>query len=303
MRKPALAAAVVGLLAAQDTIRVDVEVVSIFCSVRNRKGAFVTTLEKDQFSVFEEGKQQEIRYFARETDLPLTIGLLVDVSRSQENLIEVEKHAASQFFSRVMREKDMAFLISFGMEAELLQDSTNSPRLLKKGLEGLRVNAPPRTLHPGPVPTTVRGTILYDAVYLAANEKLKREVGRKVLVLITDGMDFGSRVRQNEAIEAAQKADAIIYSIYYADRGNYGGSDSALRKLSEETGGRVFHADRRNPLDAVFQQIQEEMRSQYLVGYTPADAKGDGGYRRIEIRTADKDLKVVARKGYYATKR
>jgi VWFA-related protein len=306
MRKPALAAAVLGLLAAQETtIRVDVEVVSIFCSVRNRKGAFVTDLEKSQFTVLEDGKQQEIRYFAREADLPLTIGLLVDVSRSQENLIEVEKHAASQFFGRVMREKDMAFLISFGSEAELLQDVTNSPRLLRKALEGLRVNAAVGGLHPGPVPTTVRGTILWDAVYLAANEKLRREVGRKVLVLITDGMDFGSRVKQSDAIEAVQKADAIVYGIYYVDQRVYGfggASDSALRKLAEETGGRVFHVDRRNPLDAIFQQIQDEMRSQYMVGYTPQNPKFDGGFRRLEIRTADRDLKVLARKGYYAVR-
>ncbi len=289
------------------TIKLDVDVVSLFCSVRTKKGTFVTNLEKGDFSIFEEGKSQEIRYFARETDLPLTIGLLVDVSKSQENLIEIEKHAAAQFFSKVLREKDMAFLISFGAAVELLQDLTNSARILRKGLNDLRLNAGVGGVLPSPVPTSrrPRGTLLHDAVYLAANEKLRREVGRKVVVLITDGVDQGSQVELGEAIEAAQKSDAIIYSIYYVDPRYlmYGGyTDSALRKLAEETGGRVFSVDRRNTLDSIFQQIQEEMRSQYAIGYTPASANRDGGFRRVEIRTGNKEHKVLARKGYYAAK-
>jgi len=290
------------------TIRVDVDVVSLFCAVRDKKGAFLTKLEKPDFTIFEDGKQQEIRYFARETDLPLTIGLLVDVSKSQENLIDAERQAASQFFTRVLRDKDMAFLISFGSEAELLQDLTNSPGLLRKGLDDLRLNTSFSGIHPGPVPTSAppRGTILFDAVYLAANEKLKREVGRKVIVVITDGVDQGSRVRLEGAIEAAQKSDAIIYSIYYVDPRFYGfyggGGDSSLKKLSEQTGGRVFHVDRRNGLDWIFKEIQEEMRSQYAIGYTPVNPNKDGGFRRVEIRTPNKDWKVLARRGYYALK-
>jgi len=296
-----------GLAAQQETvIKVDVDVVSLFCSVRDKKGAFIKDLAREQFKIYEDGKEQEIRYFARETDLPLTIGLLIDVSKSQENLIEVERRAASQFFEKVLRGNDIAFLISFGAEAELLQDFTGSPRLLKKGLEELRLSVPVGGLHPSPVPgTKMRGTILYDAVYLAATEKLRREVGRKVIVLITDGVDTGSRVKLEKAVAESQKSDVIIYGIYYSDPrayGYFGSSDSDLKKMAEETGGRVFHVDRNNTLEYAFQQIQEEMRSQYAFGYSSTNADKDGGFRKIEIKTGNRDHRVAARKGYYALK-
>ncbi len=288
------------------SIKVDVDVVNILCSVRDKKGALIGNLTKDDFTLFEDGKPQTIKYFARETDLPLTIGLLVDVSGSQARLIQEERQAAYQFFSQVLRKKDMAFLISFGPEAELLQDFTNSPRLLQSALDGLRVSSAVGGLHPGPVPTAsqMRGTVLYDAVYLAASDRLQKEVGRKAIVLITDGMDFGSRLKKEAAIEAAQRADSIIYSIYYVDQAAYGGfgmgaSDSALRQMSEETGGRLFHVGRKNPLSEIFRQLQEEMRSQYAIGFTSSNEKKDGGFRKLEIRAQDKNLKVQARKGYY----
>ena len=286
-----------------------VDLVSILASVRNRQGGLVSNLNKEDFTVFEAGKAQTLRYFARETDLPLTIGLLVDVSRSQERLIDIERQAASQFFSQVLQKKDMAFLISFGSEAELLQDYTGSPKLLRSALDQLRVMSDVTGVLPSPVPTASnpRGTILHDAVYLAANEKLKGEVGRKVIVLITDGVDQGSRTTLREAIESAQRADAIIYSLYYVDPSAYYGSfmgvsDSALKKMSEETGGRLFKIDRKHPLEDAFKQIQEEMRSQYALAYEPTNQAKDGSYRRIEIKLAQKDLKVQARKGYYASK-
>ncbi|MCC6590066.1 MAG: VWA domain-containing protein [Bryobacterales bacterium] len=289
----------------ETTIKVDVDLVSVLASVRDKKGTFVKDLKKDDFTIIEDGKKQDLRYFSQESNLPMTIGLLVDVSKSQENLIEIEKRAGAQFFTSVLKNKDMAFLISFGSEAELLQDLTNSPRLLSKGLDGLRLNASVGGFGPSPTGAKQRGTIMYDAVYLAANEKLKGEVGRKVIVLITDGMDFGSRVSREEAIAAAHKADAIIYSIYYVDPRAYGWggySDGDLKRMSEETGGRVFRVDRRNTLEDIFQQIQEEMRSQYALGYASSNAKKDGSFRKIEIHTANKDLKVQARKGYYAGK-
>jgi VWFA-related protein len=300
--------AVLGLAFAQqadDVLRVDVDLVNLLFSVRDKKGALIGNLEKEELTVFEDGKQQTIKGFTRETDLPLTLGLLVDVSRSQENLIEVEKHAAQQFFTKVLRPKDMAFLISFGSEAELLQDATNSTKLLRAGLEQLRLSAPaPEGFHPGPVPTSKkRGTILYDAVYLATTEKLKGEVGRKAIVVITDGVDVGSRTSMSEAISSAHRADTIIYSIYYSDPryAYFGGGDSELKKMAEETGGRMFRVDRKNTLDNIFEQIQEEMRSQYSLVYTPSNATRDGSFRKIEVRTARKDLKVQVRKGYFAT--
>src|SRR5579862_3973758 len=299
---------------AQDepTIKLDVSLVNILCSVRNKSNGLVGNLEKGDFQIFEDGKQMDIKYFTRETDLPLTIGLLVDTSKSQERLLDIEKRAASQFFSKVLRKKDLAFLMQFGAEAELLQDETNSPKLLLDGLNQLRPSVPVGGLHPGPVPTqqSQAGTILFDAVYLAANEKLKGEVGRKAIVLITDGVDTGSKTSKEKAIEAAQKSDAIIYSIDYEDPSAYGGfgvihlgggmGEGDLRRMSTETGGHVYKVDRKNSLDDIFRELQEEMRSQYSIGYAPTNPKKDGTFRKIDIRASNKDFKVQARKGYYA---
>ncbi len=294
-------------LPAQDnTIKVDVDIVNILCSVRTKPGGLVANLNKEDFNVFENGQKQEIKYFARETDLPLTIGLLVDVSLSQERLIDTERQAASQFFSSVLRSKDLAFLISFGQEAELLQDYTSSRTLLQKALEGLRANGPVGGLHPGPVPTASqpRGTILFDTVYLASSEQLKGQVGRKVLVIITDGVDQGSRYKVAQAIKAAQLSDAIIYGINYSDPGAYGGfmspSDHDLHRMSEETGGRVLKADRKHTLRDIFKEIQEEMRSQYAIGYTPSNPEKDGSFRKLEVKLNDSNLRAQARKGYFA---
>jgi len=193
-----------------------------------------------------------------------------------------------------------------------LQDSTNSTRLLQDGLRQLRLSVPVGGLHPGPVPTAQNqaGTILYDAVYLAANERLRSDVGRKAIVLITDGVDTGSKISRDKAIEAAQKADAIIYSIYYVDRAAYGGGfgtislgssgEGELRRMSSETGGQVFHVDRNHTLDDAFREIQDEMRSQYAITYQPPNPKRDGSYHKIDLRVTSKDNKVQARKGYYA---
>jgi len=309
----AVAGTVVVLAQDDNTIRLDVNLVSILASVRSKSGALISNLTKDDFKIYEDGKEQQIRNFARETDLPLTLGLLVDTSSSQERLIDTEQRAASQFFSKVLREKDQAFLIQFGAEAELLQDLTNSARLLQKGLQQLRLSVPVGGLHPGPVPTMQNqaGTILYDAIYLAANDELKREVGRKAIILITDGVDTGSKISRDKAIEAAQKGDIIIYSIFYQDRQAYGGGfgtvslgggggEGELRRLSSETGGQVFKVDKGHSLDDIFRELQEEMRSQYAITYQPPSPKRDGTYHKIDIKLANKDYKPQARKGYYA---
>jgi VWFA-related protein len=289
-------------------IKVDVDLVNILCSVRDKRGGLIGSLTKDDFTLYEDGKQQTIKYFVKETDLPLTIGLLIDVSVSQGRLIEDERRAGLQFFSQVLRKKDMAFLIGFGAESELLQDYTNSKTLLREGLDRLRVDAQMTGLHPGPVPTAVRphGTVMFDAVYLAANERLQKEVGRKAMVLITDGVDQGSRTSRQGGIDAALRADAIIYSIEYVDPGFYYGhgmapSNSDLKRLSEETGGRLLRVDRKHNLQDVFDEIQADMRSQYALAYTSTNAGKHGEFRKIEIKTREKDQKVQARKGYFAT--
>jgi VWFA-related protein len=297
-----------GLIAQDDVIKVDVNLVNVLCTVRAKNNALIGNLEKSDFHLFEDTKEQEIKYFTRETDLPLTIGLLVDVSGSQERLIDTERRAASAFFRAVLRPKDLAFLISFGKDSELLQDSTSSPKLLEDGLKELRLNVPVGGLHPGPVPTQQNqaGTVLWDAVYLAANERLKSEAGRKVIVVITDGVDTGSRKTREQAIHEAQLADTVVYSIYYVDPGAYGGfgfggsGESELKKMSDETGGRVLKVDRKNTLDDIFREIQDEMRSQYAIAYTPSNPKKDGSYRKLDFKMPNKDYRVQARKGYYA---
>lgn len=296
----------------EPVIRVEVNLVNLFFSVRDRKGGYVSNLGKDDFTVYEDGKPQEVRFFSRETNQPLTLGLLVDVSRSQESLIEVERRASARFFERVLKEKDMAFLISFGVDAELLQDHTGSPVLLAKALERLRLNAGVSGMSPTgspvPVPGGPRGTILYDAVWLAAREKLRGEVGRKALVVITDGVDVGSRVKLEEAIEEAQRADAIVYVILFEDprytSWQYGGvsGEAAMRRMAEETGGRVFRVSRRESLDDIYDTIQTELRSQYSIAYAPTNQARDGSFRRIEIRTKNRNYRVQVRKGYYAPK-
>ncbi|MBS1831624.1 MAG: VWA domain-containing protein [Acidobacteria bacterium] len=311
---PAVALAEVLLLAfpawpQDDVIKVDVDIVNVLFNVRTKKNGLVGTLTKDDFEIYEDGKKQDIKYFARESNLPLTIGMLVDTSLSQENLIGEEKQSAISFFSRVLRKEDLAFLISFGAEAELLQDYTNSTKLLRAGLDNLRLSGSPGAYSPtgSPVPTigTPRGTILYDAVYLAAADQLKSQVGRKVLILLTDGMDQGSRYSREKAIEGAQKADAIIYSIFHADfRRNgyyYRPSPGDLKRMSEDTGGRMFEAGRGN-LNEIFKEIEDDVRSQYAIGFTPTNDTKDGTFRKLEIRPKNKEYKIYARKGYYAVR-
>lgn len=295
------------------TIRVEVDVVSVFATVKDKKGRLITNLSRDDFEVFEDGQRQPIRYFSRESDLPLTIGLLVDTSVSQGRLVPAEREAAEVFFHRVLRPKDMAFLISFDTDVDLLADYTNNGELLNRGLEKLRVNAagPPVAIPSaqGPFPSLPHGgTHLYDAVYLAAREKLAAEVGRKTIILISDGEEQGSKTKLDEAIEQAQKADVIIYGILFYDRAFYYGGgmgysgDSAMKKMAEETGGRLIRVDREKELPAAFDQISEELRSQYSIGYTPAKPRSAGGFRKLRIKTRNDDLKVQARRGYYAEK-
>lgn len=290
------------------TISVDVDVVNILASVRDKQGRLIDSLERDDFVLEEDGKPQTVKYFSRQTDLPLTLGLLVDTSISQRNVIGIQRQAAFEFLSRVLRhKKDLAFLMSFDVDVELLQDLTDSQRLLSDGLNKLEIQGSYSGLHPGPVPTSRRpvGTALYDSVYLAANELMRQQVGRKALVLISDGNDYGSRVKLDEAIEAAHRSDVVIYSVRYWDRRFYrqagvtgGGGGGTLKKLARETGGAAFEVSRKQPLREIFDQIQAELRSQYSIGYTPADLS-QPGFRKIKLRTKNKSLKVQARSGYY----
>jgi VWFA-related protein len=244
--------------------------------------------------------------------LPLTLGILIDASGSQARVLDMEKEVGGNFLSEILREKDEAFVISFDVNVDLLQDFTSSIHRLKAALNSAKINTGGGGgsiggLGGGPFPTsgTPKGTLLYDAVYLAAHDELAQEVGRKAMIILTDGEDQGSRLRVKDAIEAAQKSDSIVYVILIADRGFYGmggySGDSEMKKLSGETGGRVIEVGNKfDKLKEAFDQIARELRSQYNLGYTPTNRAKDGTFRKVEIHAKGKDYKIQARSGYYA---
>ncbi len=293
------------------TFKAEVNVVNLFYNVKDKHGMLIPNLTKDDFQVFEDGKPQTVKYFSAESNQPLTLGIMIDTSASQTRVLDIEQEACTQFLKAVLRDKDLAFVINFDVDVDLDQDFTNNVRDLAHALNKMQINAGmgggPPGLGGGPIPTTPRGTLLYDAIYLGADEKLKNEVGRKAMIIFTDGEDQGSRLRIQDAIEAAQKADAICYVILIADRGFYGGfgysGDSEMHKLAEATGGRVIEVgNKQDKLKAAFDQIQNELRSQYNIGYTPTNNKLDGSYRKLQIK-AKGDYKIQARQGYYAIAR
>jgi len=290
------------------TFKAEVNVVNLFFNVKDKHGMLIPNLTKDDFQVLEDGKPQTIKYFSSESNQPLTLGIMIDTSASQTRVLDIEQEACTQFLKEVLRDKDLAFVINFDVDVDLDQDFTNNIRDLAHALNKMQINAGmgggPPGLGGGPVPTAPRGTLLYDAIYLGADEKLKNEVGRKAMIIFTDGEDQGSRLRIQDAIEAAQKADTICYVILIADRGFYGGygysGDSDMHKLAEATGGRVIEVgNKQDKLKQAFDQIQNELRSQYNLGYTPTNPKLDGTYRKIQLKTKS-EYKVQARQGYYA---
>ena len=289
-----------------ETLKVDVNVVQLFFNVKDKKGGLIPNLNKDDFEIYEDGKPQTIKYFKAESDLPLTLGILIDASGSQQHVLQIEKEVGGQFLQEILRPKDEAFVLSFDVNVDLLQDFTNSVSRLKDALNSAKINTGVggSIMMPGPVPTNPRGTLLYDAIYLAAHDQLAHEVGRKAMIILTDGEDQGSQLRIKDAIEAAQKSDSIVYVLLIADRGTWGGfGEGEMKKLSNETGGRVIDVGNKfEKLKAAFDQIAMELRSQYNAGYTPTNKERDGTFRKIEIKAKQKDYKIQSRSGYYAPK-
>ena len=289
-----------------ETLKVNVDVVNLLFNVKDKSGHLLPNLDKDEFQISEDGKLQAIKYFKAESNLPLTIGILLDTSMSQDRVLPIEKEVGAQFLQRMLRKEDEAFLISFDVNVDLLQDYTNSSRDIRRGMDAAKVNGGGAVgglpgIGQGPVALNPKGTLLYDAVYLAAHDKLRSEVGRKALILLTDGEDQGSQLKLQDALEAAQKSDAIVYTLLISDSGVAMGTGAGLmRKLCEETGGRVIHVgNNQDKLQKAFDQISEELRSQYSIGYTPSNSKHDGSFRKVEIKTKN-GYKVQTRKGYYA---
>jgi VWFA-related protein len=290
-----------------ETLKVNVNLVNVYFSVRDKDG-FITNLHKDACEIAEDKVPQTIKNFTQEKKLPLTIGILLDTSGSQQNVLPLEQQSGAEFLKDVLTPKDEAFLISFDINVDLLSDYTNDPRELKRAIDKATINTGAGT---GSVTGngTPRGTLLYDAVYLAAHDKLHQEAGRKVLIILTDGGDQGSQETLKSSIEAAQKSNTIVYVILIADRGFYGGgfginlADTGaadMDRLARETGGRVINVGNNGKkLEDAFDQIQDELRTQYLASYTPTNLKVDGTFRTLNI-SCQKGQKVQARKGYYA---
>jgi VWFA-related protein len=353
-------------LPAQDkpAISVDVKVVNVLATVRDKKGEIVTNLGQDDFKLEEDGRPQAITYFSRETDLPVTLGLLVDTSMSQRRVLPEERGASQSFLDNMLREgQDQAFLMHFDRDVELLQDLTSSHQKLESALKLLEIAQQPADDpgnggggypgggggYPGGgrgYPPRVRGgTALYDAIFLASDEVLKKQKGRKALIVLSDGVDRGSKETLEHAIETAQRADTIVYSILFVDEeayssggfgrpnGGYGGGGGGgpygggpygggggggrrggggpqrfpeerpdgrkiLARISSETGGRLFEVTKKQTVDQIYRQIEEELRSQYSLGYTP-DSSSGLGYHKLHLTAKQKDLVVQARQGYY----
>jgi VWFA-related protein len=334
-------------------ITAHVKVVNVLATVRDKKGAIVRNLTQDDFELKEDDRPQTIRYFSHETDLPLTLGLLVDTSMSQRRVLGEERDASATFLDQVLRvDKDLAFIIHFDREVELLQDLTSSRQKLQAALGLLQVpqrsdqdsgNSPDSGQGQGGGPGGRGrggygggGTQLYDAIYLASNDITAKQGGRKALIVLSDGVDRGSKKTLASAIEAAQRADTLVYSILFSSEeqgyggggygrpgmggmggrggggmGRHGGGypssqqsrpdgKKILEKLSKETGGRFFEASKKHPIDETFSQIQEELRSQYSLGYTPDPPDAGAGYHKITLTVKKKDLVVQARDGYYS---
>ena len=296
------------------TLKLNVNLVDLFFTVKAKSGELVPHLSKEDCSVAEDKVPQTLKNFSAETHLPLTLGIMLDTSGSQIDVLPLEQQAGGQFLERVLKSKDQAFLVSFDVNIDLLQDFTNSPRMLERALNKAEINTAGGNgssgipgLGGGTIPTQggPKGTLLYDAIYQASNDKLAEQPGRKAMIILTDGDDVGSDHKIQEAIAAAQKSNTIVYVILIAEPSFYGGFGyngySAAKKISEETGGRMINVGANGKkLEAAFQQIEEELRTEYLASYTPTNAKQDGTFRRIAVQCKGDDMKVQVRKGYYA---
>lgn len=338
------------------TFSAQVKVVNVLATVRDKKGQILNNLTKDDFSLDEDGRPQTIKYFVRDTDLPLKLGLLVDTSRSVSKVLPEERKASGSFLDQVLREgPDAAFVIHFDHEVELLQDLTTSREKLASATEQIEPSQrdsdnsgggnpggggggypgggyPRGGGYPGGRGGRGHGgggTLLYDAVFLASDELMQKRQGRKALILLTDGEDRGSKTSLDRAIESAQRADTLVYCIYFKGeegggfspygqghggwgrggmgRGGPGGypqeqhedGKKVLQRIARETGGRMFEISKKEPIDQIYAEIQQELRNQYNIGYTPDRNESSGGYHKIHLVAKQKDSIVQARDGYY----
>ena len=329
------------LRAQQDTqFSTDVNVVNIYATVRDKQLKIVNSLAADDFVLTEDGRPQTIKYFSQESDLPLTIGLLIDTSLSQRNVLGEEKDASYSFLDQVLRpEKDQTFVIHFDHETDLLQDLTSSRKDLRRALDAVHLADGPQMRQGGQgggggYPSggnnggrRQAGTTLYDAIFLASDEIMAKQKGRKALILLTDGVDEGSKESLYDCIKAAQRSDTLVYSILFSDREGNGqpimttlggmgmgrrgmgrGAPMAqhpdgkkiLQQISRETGGGFFEVTKKEPIDSIYKTVQEELRNQYSIGYVSDQDPSGTGFRHITLTAKNnKSLTVQAPEGYY----
>jgi VWFA-related protein len=339
------------------TLSVNVKVVTVPVTVRDKKGQIVRNLTKDDFELEEDGHPQSIRYFNQETNLPLTLGLLVDTSQSQRKVLDQERTASRSFLDQMVTNKDRAFVVHFDRQVELLQDLTSEHSKLEAALDLLQPSGNVQQTSStdsqdgsnGGSSQRSRGggTLLYDSIFLASDELMKKQTGRKAVIVLSDGVDRGSKESLASAIEAAQRADTIVYSIYFADHdeennngfgrrggggypgggypggGGYGypggrfpgggypgggqrpsqnihvDGKKILEQISGETGGHFYEISKKDSVDQIYASIAEELRTQYMLGYTPEKSAVEG-FHRISLVVKKKDVTIQARSGYYA---
>lgn len=299
-----------------DGIKIETQLVSVPFTATDKRNRYINDLAKESIQVFEDGKPQEIFSFVRESDLPLTFAILFDVSGSQQYSIPQQREAASLFFQRIMRaDKDIAGIVTFRRDIEVRQKLTSNIRSITRALDDIRFEegsaqsrggTPPVVLDPG-----ITGTSLYDAVYVTADEMLSREAGRRVIIVLTDGEDTTSQYKRDQASDMALRTEAQVYVIGIppAAPNGYGGFNYGtvnrgdMTRMCEATGGRAFFPQRESDYVAAFRQIEEDLRQQYIVSYSPENTSRDGKFRSISIKVTrpdSKDLRVLTRKGYYA---
>jgi len=274
------------------SIKTTVNEVRVVFTVTDKRGHYIKDLKQEDFKVIDDKKPDELRSFRSETDLPLQVGLLIDASNSVRDRFKFEQEAAIEFLNTTIRPHyDEAFVVGFDVTPEVVQDFTDNTEKLSIGVRSLRAGG---------------GTAMYDALYFACRDKLLKheQTGpvRRAIILLSDGEDNQSHVTREEAIEMAQRAETIVYTISTNISGMKGAGDKVLERIADATGGRAFFPFQMREVSDAFSSIQEELRSQYAVAYKPENFIADGRYRTIEIQAPGKSYKVRTRKGYYAPK-
>jgi VWFA-related protein len=279
------------------TIRANVGLVNLYVTVRNKQHQIITDLVQSDFKIYEDGVEQQVAFFSKESDLPITMGVLMDTSGSETNMLPAIQDNAEHFLRRVIRKGDLAMVLNFDVDINLDADFTDDQDVLDRAISRQTINAPTGM---GPFSATQSGgTHFYDAIYLACHDKLADEAGRKAVVAITDAMDEGSQLTYQQAIESAQRTDTVVHVLLVYDPMEGNAYDIAKR-ITDETGGRTIPVRGTHNIDQAFDELSEELRSQYTIGYYPTNTKRDGTYRKVKVEIQQKDMDALTRKGYYA---